>query len=228
MTDNKRKFTFLKSNYTLRTKHKTLNKKDSAIYVRDYMVTTNNGGWDSGSIPYGESNFKMVHRFDTKQERKHSYGKWLNNGNSDVWTLEEIKNGLSKYEKQSEINKKMVMNFNYKSLLDFAYFGSCTELIKSSITDIIKKFPGELYVTDEEYSYYNDKTDEIITIVGDESNGHESTTQLYYIDNPFDIDIFTLSIPPYSEDKLKYFCSSRSSYKILNEKESICGIDMQR
>jgi hypothetical protein len=199
---NKRNLTFLKSNYTLRTKHKSLNKKNSDIYVRDYMVTTNNGGWDSGSIPYGESNFKMVHRFDNKQSRKHSYGKWLSNGESDIWTLEEIKSGLSKYENITERNKKIVMNTSYKSLLDFAYFGSCTELIKSSITDIIKKFPGELYVTNKEYSYYNEKTDEIIKIVGDASNGHEEVTPLYYIDNPFNIDIFTQSVAPNVENKL--------------------------
>ena len=225
---NKRNFTFLKSNYTLRTKHKSLNKKDSAIYVRDFMVTTNNGGWDSGSIPYGEGNMKMIHRFDEKQARKHSYGKWLSNGDSDVWTLEEIKNGLSQYESIRDINRQNVMNTSYNSLLDFAYFGNCTELIKSSITDIIQKFPGELYVTNRSYSYYNEKQDKIVTIVGDSSNGHPSTVPLYYIENPFDIDIFTQSIQPNVENKLKYFCMSRNSYKILNKYESLCGIDMQR
>ena len=224
----KRNFTFLKSNYTLRTKHKSLNKKDSAIYVRDYMVTTNNGGWDSGSIPYGENNFKMVHRFDEKEARKHSYGKWLSNGNSDVWTLKDIENGLSNNENIKEINRKMVMNTSYKSLLDFAYFGNCTEMVKSSVTDIINKFPGELYVTNNEFSYYNEKEDKIIKIVGDKSNGHDELTTLYYIDNPFSLDIFTMSISPTTENKLKYFCLSRNSYKVLNKYETPCGIDMQR
>lgn len=224
----KRNFTFLKSNYTLRTKHKSLNKKDSAIYVRDYMVTTNNGGWDSGSIPYGENNFKMVHRFDEKEARKHSYGKWLSNGNSDVWTLKEIESGLSNNENIKEINRKMVMNTSYNSLLDFAYFGNCTEMIKSSVTDIINKFPGELYVTNNEFSYYNEKEDKIIKIVGDKSNGHDELTTLYYVDNPFSLDIFTMSISPTTENKLKYFCVSRNSYKVLNKYETPCGIDMQR
>lgn len=225
---NKRNFTFLKSNYTLRTKHKTLNKKDSAIYVRDFMVTTNNGGWDSGSIPYGESNFKMVNRYDEKHGRKHAYGKWLSNGESDVWTLEEIKNGLSQYESIRDINKQSVMNTNYKSLLDFAYFGNCTELIKSSVTDIINKFPGELHVTNHTYTYYDEKLDDMITIKGDASNGHPTEVPLYYIDNPFGIDIFTPSIAPSTENKIKYLCVSRNSYKILNKYESACGIDMQR
>ena len=224
----KRKFTFLKSNYTLRTKHKTLNKKDTSIYVRDYMVTTNNGGWDSGSMPYGEGNFKMVHRFDEKEARKHSYGKWLNNSQGDVWTLKEIEAGLSKYDNVKEINKSMVMNTNYKSLLDFAYFGNCSELIKASVTDIIQKFPGELYVTNKEFSYYDEKLDDIVTVIADASNGHSEEGKLYYIDNPFGIDIFTPSISPSTENKFKYFCVSRNSYKVLNKYETPCGIDMQR
>ena len=224
----KRKFTFLKSNYTLRTKHKTLNKKDTSIYVRDYMVTTNNGGWDSGSMPYGESNFKMVHRFDEKEARKHSYGKWLNNSEGDVWTLKEIEAGLSKYDNIKEINKNMVMNTNYKSLLDFAYFGSCSELIKASVSDIIQKFPGELYVTNKEFSYYDEKLDDIVTIIADASNGHRKEGKLYYIDNPFGIDIFTPSISPSTENKFKYFCVSRNSYKILNKYLTPFGTDMQR
>lgn len=225
---NERKLTFLKSNYTLRTKHKTLNKKNTDIYVRDYMVTTNNGGWDSGSIPYGESNFKMIHRFDEKQVRKHSYGKWLSNGESDVWTLENIQNALSKYDNITEINKENVMNTAYKSLLDFAYFGSCTQLIKSSITDIINNFPGELYVTNKTFSYYSDTEEDYITIVGDETNGHDTVEPLYYIENPFNIDIFTTSISPSNDNGLKYFCESRNSYKVLNKHDTPCGIDMQR
>lgn len=237
---NKRKFTFLKSNYTLRTKHKSLNKKNTDIYVRDYMVTTNNGGWESATIPYGESNFKMVHRFDEKQSRKHSYGKWITNKTGDVWTLEEIKNALSKYDTSIDRNKKMVMDTSYTSLLDFAYFGSCSELIRYALVDIIKKFPGELYVTNRKYSYYDETEDDIFYLyyntltneIQKETNGNiedGDIVPLYYIDNPFGIDIFTQSIEPNTSDAIKYFCVSRSSYKILNAREEICdNIDFQR
>lgn len=237
---NKRKFTFLKSNYTLRTKHKSLNKKNTDIYVRDYMVTTNNGGWESSTIPYGESNFKMVHRFDEKQSRKHSYGKWITNKTGDVWTLEEIKNALSKYDTSIDRKKKMVMDTSYTSLLDFAYFGSCSELIRYALVDIIKKFPGELYVTSRKYSYYDEIEDGIFYLYyntstneiqkeANENIENEDIVPLYYIDNPFGIDIFTQSIEPNASDAIKYFCVSRSSYKILNANEEICdNIDFQR
>ena len=58
MSNNR--YIITKSNYTLKEKHKEL-KNGNFIYERDYMVTTNLGGYDSGAIPYGESNFKFVH-----------------------------------------------------------------------------------------------------------------------------------------------------------------------
>ena len=70
-------------------------------------------------------------------------------------TCLQLKSGLKDYESLVSNDTKMVMKPLYKSLLDFAYFGSCVELIKASITDIVQKYPGELYVTDIQYTYYN-------------------------------------------------------------------------
>ena len=219
---NNRKFTFLKSNYSLRTKHKSLNEKNKSILVRDYMVTTNNGGWDSGTIPYGESNFKMVHRDDVKPGRKHSYGKWVLCGESETWDMSSIKSGLKEYESLVSNDTKMVMKPLYKSLLDFAYFGSCVELIKASITDIVQKYPGELYVTNKEYTYYNVEIEDLTTIKG------ESGETLYYVDNPFGIDIFTTISNENIENKIKYFDLSRNMYMILDGDEMFCENDKNR
>ena len=219
---NNRKFTFLKSNYSLRTKHKSLNEKNKSILVRDYMVTTNNGGWDSGTIPYGEGNFKMVHRDDVKPGRKHSYGKWVLCGDSETWDMSTIKSSLNDYESLVSNDTNMVIKPLYKSLLDFAYFGNCVELIKSSITDIVQKYPGELYVTDKEYTYYDVNSGELTTIQG------ESGETLYYIDNPFSIDIFTSVSNENIENKIRYFGLSRNMYMILDENEMFCGNDKNR
>ena len=67
MADNR--YIVTHSNYTIKRKHKLLS--GDTIYERDYMTTTNLGGFDSGSIPYGEGNFKIV-RGDAKNiKRKH-------------------------------------------------------------------------------------------------------------------------------------------------------------
>lgn len=220
MAKKDKNLTFIRSNYTISTKHKTL-KDNRNIYVRDFMVTTNNGGWDSGSIPYGESNFKMVHRNDVKQSRKHTYGKWLMNGESDVWTAEDIKTAL--IENSNVFNNEMKSELipNYKSLLDFAYFGSCTEMIKSSITNIISTFPGELYVTENKFYWY-DNNDNSYALKD------ETGRFLYLVDNPFLIDIFTETIKPGREDAEKFFCAAREHYKILDPYENICNYDFQR
>jgi hypothetical protein len=218
---NKRNLTFLKSNYTLRTKHKSLNKKNSDIYVRDYMVTTNNGGWDSGSIPYGESNFKMVRRNDVKQTRKHTYGKWLMNGESDVWTVEDIKTALKEHSNETNSSGKSILTPNYTSLLDFAYFGSCTEMIKSSILNIINEFPGELYVSSNKFYWYGPNNESYA--IKDDTGRF-----LYIVDNPFMIDIFTETIKAGRDDNDKFFCVSRDHYKILDANENICNYEFQR
>ena len=44
---------------------------------------------------------------------------------------------------------KIELNPNYESLKDFAYYGSAVELVRASLTDIIFRFPAELYFTND-------------------------------------------------------------------------------
>ena len=43
----------------------------------------------------------------------------------------------------------------YCTFLDFAYYGSCEELLKSSVNNIVLKFPAELYITNDKLGYYD-------------------------------------------------------------------------
>ena len=58
-----------------------------------------------------------------------------------------------------ENDLKIVLKQDYYDLSDFAYFGSCSELIRASLTDILARFPGELApaIEKEEYAvaYYS-------------------------------------------------------------------------
>ena len=128
-----------RSNYTLKEKHKSL-KNGGTIYERDYMTTTNLGGWDSGAIPYGESNFKFVHNQQDNNRRSFKNGNWLDNSNGNsVWTLNDVSG------KQKKEESEIVIKPNKNSLRDFVYFGSCVELLKVSLDNIIKYYPAELY-----------------------------------------------------------------------------------
>ena len=132
-------YTINRSNYTLKKRRQLLS--GGVVYERDFMTTTNLGGWDSGSIPYGEGNFKMTYQTSPSNKRNIDNGIWLKNdcsGETEFWTAKCI--GKTGSPEESRIKIKP----NYNSLLDFAYYGSCTELIKATITNIITNFPAEL------------------------------------------------------------------------------------
>lgn len=141
----KKKYIVTHSNYTVKKTHKKLDG-NKTIYERDYTVLTNNGGWDSGTIAYGTPTFKMVNFIKPNEAKKHRYGNWLkqnvcvdNKQNGEIWTLECVPNNNKPLDES-----KIEINANSNSLLDFAYYGSCSELIKTTINHIIETFPGEI------------------------------------------------------------------------------------
>lgn len=214
MADNR--YIVTHSNYTIKRKHKLLS--GDTIYERDYMTTTNLGGFDSGSIPYGEGNFKIV-RGDAKNiKRKHKYGNWLKNENCNPSGNDSCEyfslNSMPDSETAITSETKIELKPNKQTFSDFAYYGSCKEMIRSSIDDIIVKFPAELYVTDEKYEYLND--------IGElEYLGGED---MVVIDNPFKIDITSLSVPIAESNSptynsLRFFAESASKYRIISKND---------
>ena len=206
---NKNGYIVSRSNYTLKKKNQKIFGGD--IYERDFMTTTNLGGWDDGVIPYGESNFKM--RTSTNRsvfERKHEYGKWITKDDSTVWNglLLSDKNGLTT---EGHIKLKP----NYETLLDFAYFGSCKDLVQSSVIDIIKNFPAELYFSTDE-AYYEEE-DGTISVIAEGA---------HVVENPLGIDIISEFVPKElinEYNPLRFFCESANKYEVLDVNGDIVG-----
>lgn len=178
-----------RSNYTIRSRHQLTS--GGVVYERDFMTTTNLGAWDSGSIPYGESNFRMLYRRAENVRRKSYHGTWLKpsedcNPVGDYWTIScTTKTGVTE---ETSIKLKP----NYHSLLDFAYYGSCQELVKSTVRKIIENFPGELETYDaEQYRI----------------NGVDYRMVL----NPFSIDAFDDG----KGEGIKDFVESFSQYRVI-------------
>lgn len=171
-------FIVTKSNYSLRKKHQK--SPDGDIFVRDYMTNTTPGAWSSDVFSYGESNFKLVGFNKDNQTRLHKYGDWKNNPcGEELWTL----GCLVDENTDSDIK----LNYDYGSMDNFVYFGSCIETLENSIKNIINKYPAEIYVTNERrYSY--DAIYEHATQKGGFSNPVD-------VSNPFDIDILTEKMP---------------------------------
>ena len=215
---NNNRFITTRSNYTIKEPRKKIG--DSTIFERDYMTTTNLGGFDSGTIPYGEGNFKIITTTNRDERRKHKSGDWLSKndckttGNDTesciTWTL----NDLEETQNESTENK-IVPKQGYKDLLDFVYFGSCVELLKVSVNNIISKYPAELYFTNQKFEYIKDGKD--LTM------GYVSLNLPLVLDNPFNIDIIsqTRGVEQKSEtyNKLRYFYESFTDYMLLNEED---------
>jgi hypothetical protein len=204
-----------RSNYTLKEKKQDLGS--SAIYERDYMLTSSLTGFDSWTIPYGDSNFKIITPQAESRKKKHKNGEWLRKNectvtlvdNCEVWTLSDL------VDTEVSTENRIIRKPDYSTLLDFVYFGSCVELIKTAMSDIIKKYPGELYVTTNTYDF----------ISGSEQYrlGYNILDNPVVVDNPFNIDLLSLSVAGKEENpdfnELRYFASSFKKYMLLDNEE---------
>lgn len=183
-------YTVTRSNYTLKKIHSNTSKGE--VYERDFMTTNNLGGWDSGSIPNSENGFKMVYRDENIASREHHYGDFLTTENGATgWTLS---NGASK---SLTSESHVVLNSDNTTLLSYAYYGSCRQLIESGIRKIINNFPAELWSTTEKIDGINN---------------------WYILNNDFEIDIVTKKLDGEIEaevNPLRYFYLSFNRYFVF-------------
>lgn len=217
----KKKLFKSKTNFTLRRLHQS--GSYGSIYERDYTTLTSfpSNTKDLLYVHNGPS-FKLTITPGLNGQKKYKHGNWLTNnkdclGNSELWTL-------SCLPEANNVDSKITLKPNSRRLTDFACYGSSYELIKATLTDIISKFPAELYVTNETL-----KKSKILetdsSLVNSDLYKKSSETNLYIIENPFNIDLLQKTIP---EDNvastLRYFCESSHMYTILKADGSKEGI----
>ena len=131
------------SNYVLKTKHQSTN--DGTIFERDITTIGGRDQFARGQVPiYKSGNFVITTNNDISNYKKLSDRDWQRNDEGEIWTL----NNLKHYEKdeKTSYDRKIVIKKDYYDLRDYAYYGSCSEMMRVSINNILKKFPGELYV----------------------------------------------------------------------------------
>ena len=196
------------SNYVLKSKHQAIN--DGTIWERDITTIGALNQFSPGQVPiYQSSNFIISVRGDSRVTNQYNTTKWdENDASGTVWTLESIEGMISDDERQDDT--KIVLKQDYYDFRDFAYYGSLTELFRASVTDIVRRFPGELYCTtsgDSAIRYYQhseiesgERVEYSIRLGGEESN-------LYEVSNPFGINIHSV-YKPTDADELKYFADS--------------------
>lgn len=205
----KEKYQITKSNYVLRRKHQSL-PNGGTIYERDFMALTNLGGFDGEVFPLENNNFKFVTNDDAIVTRARKYGEWVKCNGKENWTMDNLP---SVTEHKLKNDSRIVLKPNYNSLLDFAYYGSCTELIEATVKDVIKHFPGELYFSNIGVKYKERDGSEHWLGEGI-FNGFSDTVE---VENPFKIDITSHKKENEDDDDLRYFFLSKGDYAVLRE-----------
>lgn len=149
------------SNYVLKTKHQNTN--DGTIYERDITTIGGRDQFAKGQVPiYKTGNFVITINNDNNVYKKNSEKDWHRSDAGEIWTLDVLKY-FEKDEKTSD-DRKIVIKNDYYDLRDFAYYGSCSELVNASIKDIIKNYPGELFIPYEKMWAKYDKNGNIIDV----------------------------------------------------------------
>lgn len=132
------------SNYVLKSRHQLTN--DGVINERDITTIGGLNQFSKGQTPiYKSGNFIITVNDDNNTTRTVENGKWENNEDGEIWTLKNIKHDNKEKLNDNDQDNMIVLKQDYYDLRDFAYYGSCSELIRASLIDILKRFPGELF-----------------------------------------------------------------------------------
>ena len=188
------------SNYVLKSRHQDVN--DGTIYERDITTIGGVNQFAKGMTPiYRSNNFIITVRNDNSSTNVFNNTNWERNDTGTVWTLENVSGLTSDSEDANDM--KIVLKQDYYDFCDFAYYGSLSELFRASITDIIDRFPGELYCTSNNIYYTVSEVIDKEVIEDRVMLGEEP--YIYNIDNPFGIDLHSKVIPKNNTNPLKYF-----------------------
>ena len=139
--------------------------------------------------------------------QKKKVTKWKENEDSGyTWTLENLRGMTSDFKDQNDT--KIVLKQDYYDLRDFAYYGSLSELLRASINNILSKFPGELFHTNENAYYIEATTEDFEKI--EEAIQIGSDSGYTYFDNPFSINLHS-KVRPNGDKEIKYFTNDGST-----------------
>lgn len=206
------------SNYVLKSRHQDVN--DGTIYERDITTIGGVNQFAKGMTPiYRSNNFIITVRNDNSSTNVFNNTNWERNDTGTVWTLENVSGLTSDSEDANDM--KIVLKQDYYDFCDFAYYGSLSELFRASITDIIDRFPGELYCTSNNIYY---TVSEVIDKEVIEDRVILGNENLFNLDNPFDIDLHSKVTPKNNTNPLKYFADDGYKNYLLIKDGDTSGV----
>lgn len=207
----KKKLFKSKTNFSIRRLHQSGNFGN--IYERDYSTIVNSLDNPGGQIPILNSpTFKITVGAGVNKKKRYHYGDWIGNPYSlnNNWTLDNMPNSE---QKGNLINVETYS----KRLTDFVCYGSSYELIKTSLRNIVSKYPAEIFVTDTTLMESG-----IFDLENNLSSVSTGSTMFNYIDylivdNPMLIDIIQNSVSDFNVlNQLRYISNSIYEYDIIS------------
>ena len=130
------RFTKFKSNYLMRSRHQRTDL--GTIMERDWVTTNGLNVLRFGpgrKIWYNSGNFVFTTANIPTYHKKHKLATEVK-----TWTWDDCKSA------DGTVND-VTPNFYTTDLRDYAYYGSCVELIRATVEEIISDFPGSLMTT---------------------------------------------------------------------------------
>ena len=193
------------SNYIKTNIHQKL-KDGSTIFEQDWVTIGSQLHFGPGKIPYyTNGNFIFTTSPIPYYQKKYKNGVAVG-----LWTYDDVKDATN------VVNK--INNDEYtEDIRTYVYYGSCVELVRSSIEHIINNFPGNITVSNNQI--------EVLKDVEEFSFGEETTDKeyvvldgYYVLNNPFDINLSQkdVRITQYDND-LHYLSYSWGKYDISTD-----------
>lgn len=174
----------------MRSQHQRTNL--GSILERDWVTTNGLNVLRFGSgrkIWYNSGNFVFTTGNTPNFNKKHKL-----NTETKTWNWGDCESA------DGTVNS-ITPSYNTTDLRDYAYYGSCVELVRATIEEIISDFPGRLVRSNE------------ILVANGEYVKDSSGNYMYEISNPFQIDLHhdVLSIDKY-DNELRYMAYSYEKY----------------
>lgn len=184
------------SNYIKTNIHQKL-KDGSTIFERDWVTIGSQLHFGPGKIPYyTNGNFIF-----TTSPIPHYQKRYKNGVAVGLWTYDDVKDATN------IVNK--INNDEYtEDIRTYVYYGSCVELVRSSIEHIITNFPGNITVSDTEININNQQ-------------------KYYVLNNPFGI-ILNQKNPQLTQydNELHYLSYSWDKYEIKSSSNENDFVDI--
>lgn len=200
------RYTKHKSNYVLRNFHQNTTK--GKIFERDWVTIGETLAFGRGKTPYyNDGNFIFTTGNTADVNKRHRLGTTV-----ATWTYEDVQDATTK------VNEVKVSQ-NTDDIRTYAYYGSAQELIKTSLEQIIKWFPGEIRSGTHGLEYTS-QDGSFVKIV------NSKNVNMIQIDNPFDVNLYQQDVKITTDiNELRYFQSSFDKYEISVNNEDYKEIE---